>query len=174
MSNKRNESVYRKESLERLASPDQLDDYIRVQKPSVWIVLGVALALLAAAFIWAFTARLETTVSVYGIMDNTNPNNTVYCYPSESEGGNIAVGQAARLAYISEYSGTVSDVSGPYTYDYIAQDILAGNSFDIYMADIQEGNEYYQVVITGEDLPNGAFDVTIIEESVRPISFILN
>lgn len=169
-----NELIFRKESIERIASPDQLDAYIRVQKPSVWVVLGVVVALLGAAFIWACTAKLETAVTAHGIMNNTNPNNTVYCYLTKDEAGNVAVGQSAKLSYVAEYPGSVTAVSGPYTYKKIAQDILDGNTYAIYMADIHEDNEYYQVTITGKDLPNGAFDVTIIGESVTPISFLWN
>ena len=51
-------SIFRKESMERVSSPDQLDDYIRVQKPSVWIILALVIALLVAAFVWAVTAKL--------------------------------------------------------------------------------------------------------------------
>ena len=32
-------SVFRKKSLDQINSPEQLDDYIRVTTPSVWIVL---------------------------------------------------------------------------------------------------------------------------------------
>lgn len=167
-------SIFRKESIERVSSPDQLDDYIRVQKPSVWIILALVIALLVAAFVWAGTAKLETTVTAFGIMDSVNPNNTVYCYLTADKAGNVQKGQDAILSYDTEYQGTVTAVSGPYSYKEIARDFLGGNTYAIYMADIHEGNDYYQVVIHGKNLPNGAFDVTIVGESISPISFLFN
>ena len=167
-------SIFRKESIERVSSPDQLDDYIRVQKPSVWILLALVIALLAAAFVWAGTAKLETTVSAFGIMDSANPNDTVTCYLMADKAGNVKPGQSAVLSYDSEYQGTVTAVSGPYSYQEIARDFLDGNTYAVYMADIHEGNDYYRVTIQGKNLPNGAFDVTIIGESVSPISFLFN
>ena len=40
-------SVYRKASVERISSPEQLNDYLRVTNPSVWIVLAAVVLLLA-------------------------------------------------------------------------------------------------------------------------------
>jgi len=167
-------SVFRKESIERVSSPDQLDDYIRVQKPSVWIILALVIALLAAAFVWAATAKLETTVTAFGIMDSANPNDTVYCYLTADKAKNVIEGQSAVLSYDTDYTGIVTAISGPYTYEEIARDFLGGNAYAVYMADIHEGNDYYRTVILGKNLPNGAFDVTIIGESVSPISFLFN
>ena len=45
--------LFRKKSLERLSSPEQLDDYIRVTTPPVWIVLIAVVVLLAGMIVWA-------------------------------------------------------------------------------------------------------------------------
>ena len=39
-------SPFRQESLDRAKSPEQLDDYIRVSNPGVWMVLGAVRFLL--------------------------------------------------------------------------------------------------------------------------------
>lgn len=167
-------SIFRKESIDRISSADQLDDYIRVQKPSVWILLTLVVALLVAAFVWAGTAKLETTVSAFGIMDRENPNDTVTCYLTADKAGIVKIGQLAVLTYDTEYQGVVTAVSGPYSFQEVTSNLLGGNTYAAYMADIHEGNDYYQVTIQGKNLPNGAFDVTIVGESVSPISFLLN
>ncbi|MEN6418582.1 MAG: hypothetical protein ABFC73_06635 [Clostridiaceae bacterium] len=167
-------SIFRKESIERISSADQLDDYIRVQKPSVWILLMLVVALLVAAFVWAGTTKLETTVTAFGIMDSENSNDTVTCYLTPDKAEIVKIGQATILSYDKEYQGTVTAVSGPYSFKEIATDFLDGNTYAVYMADIREGNNYYQVTIQGKNLPGGAFDVTIIGESVSPISFLFN
>ena len=53
-------SVFREKSLRRISSPEQMDEYIRVTTPSVWIAL-IALALLIAGFlIWSIFGTMET------------------------------------------------------------------------------------------------------------------
>lgn len=61
-----NESIFRKKSLERISSPEEIDDYMKVTSPSMWLVLGAILLLLAALIFWSITARIESTVVVDG------------------------------------------------------------------------------------------------------------
>ena len=35
--------LYRKESMDRIQSPEQLNDYLRITNPSVWVVLGAVI-----------------------------------------------------------------------------------------------------------------------------------
>lgn len=58
------QSIFRKSSLERVSSPEQLNDYIRVTNPGVWLVLAAVVILLAGACVWGVFARLDTTISV--------------------------------------------------------------------------------------------------------------
>ena len=45
-------SLFREKSLERVSSPDQLDDYVRVITPSVWVVLLAVAILVAGVIVW--------------------------------------------------------------------------------------------------------------------------
>ena len=59
-----NESIFRQKSLDRISSPEELDNYMKVTRPSLWLTLGVIVLLLAALILWSVTARIEaTTVS---------------------------------------------------------------------------------------------------------------
>ena len=44
--------IFRKSSLDRMSSPEKLNDYIKVSNPSVWIILGAIAAILIAVIIW--------------------------------------------------------------------------------------------------------------------------
>ena len=55
--------VYRKKTLDRIASPEQLTDYLRVTNPGIWVVLAAVIALLAGILIWAAVGTLETTAA---------------------------------------------------------------------------------------------------------------
>ena len=56
--------VFRKEAIESVSNPDQLDDYLHVTNPSVWVILSVVIVLLIGVFAWATVGELETTVEV--------------------------------------------------------------------------------------------------------------
>lgn len=59
--------LYRKTSLEKMSSPEQLDKMIVITPPSFWgAVLGAAL-IVAAALLWAVFGRLPVNVNTQGI-----------------------------------------------------------------------------------------------------------
>ncbi len=52
-------SIFREKSIERISSPDQIDDYVRVTKPSMWIVLIAAVVLLVGIVVWCIFGTME-------------------------------------------------------------------------------------------------------------------
>lgn len=58
-----NQQLFRKSSIERVSSPEQLNDYIRVTNPGVWLVLAAVIALLIGACAWGMFGHLDTTIS---------------------------------------------------------------------------------------------------------------
>lgn len=54
--------IFRAKSLERLSTPEQLDDYIRVSSPTMWLLLIAIIVLLAGVCVWGIFGHLETTV----------------------------------------------------------------------------------------------------------------
>lgn len=59
-----NQQLFRKSSIERVSSPEQLNDYIRVTNAGVWLVLAAVIVLLIGACVWGIFGRLDTTISV--------------------------------------------------------------------------------------------------------------
>jgi len=56
----KSKSVFREKTLERISSPEQLNDYLHVTNPGIWAVLTAVIILLAGAFVWSCTGTLET------------------------------------------------------------------------------------------------------------------
>ena len=46
-----NEQLFRKKSVQKVSSPEQLNEYIRVASPSVWLVFAAIVILLAGVVI---------------------------------------------------------------------------------------------------------------------------
>ena len=60
-------NIFREKSMERVSSPEQLNDYIRVTTPSVWLVLAAIILLLVGMLAW----------SVFGTVEARNTDGTV-------------------------------------------------------------------------------------------------
>ena len=60
--------IFRQEALERLSSPERLDQLMQVVSPQNWLVFGTLLALLGLALTWAVVGRLPTTVAGRGVL----------------------------------------------------------------------------------------------------------
>lgn len=51
--------LFKKRTIGKLSSPEQLNDYIRVTTPSVWLLLTVLLLLLTGMIAWSVSSRVE-------------------------------------------------------------------------------------------------------------------
>lgn len=60
--------LYRQEALDRLSSPEQLDEAIVITGSGSWAALAGVLLLLATFVGWAFTARIPTRIEGQGIL----------------------------------------------------------------------------------------------------------
>jgi multidrug efflux pump subunit AcrA (membrane-fusion protein) len=60
--------IFRQEALERLASPEQLDQLLHVTSPRGWVALGTLGLLLVAALVWGFCGTVSSTVQGRGVL----------------------------------------------------------------------------------------------------------
>ena len=51
-------SIFRQKSIDKVSSPEKLDDYIRVTKPSVWMTLAAVGVLLVGTIVWGIFGEL--------------------------------------------------------------------------------------------------------------------
>ena len=47
-----NATIFRQKSIDRISSPEQLHDYIKVSSPSAWFVLTAIIVLLVGVLVW--------------------------------------------------------------------------------------------------------------------------
>ena len=52
--------MFRKESMDHISSPEQLNDYLRVTTPMVWVILIAVIILLAGMLIWGSVTSLDS------------------------------------------------------------------------------------------------------------------
>lgn len=154
-------SVFRQKSIDRVSSPEQLDDYIKVTNPGIWIVLAAVVVLLAGFIVWGAVGTLETKVKAAAVSDS----GTIVCYVKEADISGIEQGNTVRIGG-NEYS--VSKVSElPVAVDKSLTD------YAIHIGGLTTGEWVYEVTLNG-DLPNGTYEADIVTDSVSPISFLFN
>lgn len=66
-----NTELYRKVSIERLSSPEQLDQLLKVTSSRSWMALIALLTLLGIAVFWAFNGSISTTAPGQGVIVRT-------------------------------------------------------------------------------------------------------
>ena len=54
------QSLFRKESVERVSSPEQLSDYLHVTSPAIWVVLAAVILQLVSLFVWSGVTAAES------------------------------------------------------------------------------------------------------------------
>ena len=58
-------NLYRKAALDKISSPEQLDQAITVSSPLSWLAVAAVALIVAATLIWACCTEIQQTVDVY-------------------------------------------------------------------------------------------------------------
>ncbi|MBQ6383400.1 MAG: head-tail adaptor protein [Clostridia bacterium] len=66
----REKTLYNKKALDQIRSPEQMNGYLKVTTPQVWIILAAVIFLLAGLLAWASVGELETTVRASAVIEN--------------------------------------------------------------------------------------------------------
>ena len=156
-----NDQLFRKKSVERVSSPEQLNDYIRVANPGVWMVLAAIVILLAGVIVWGCIGHLDTTLSTAVVCEN----DVAVIYVKEADVEKIDVGMTVRVGD-EEYA--VSEIS---TAPIRVDDTMS--EYAIHASGLTVGEWVYAVKVNG-DIADGVHKAEIVIESISPISFILN
>lgn len=97
------ESVFREKSLEKVKSPDNLNEYIRVSNPGIWLLLAAVVVLLLGFCIWGVFGQLHTVVKT----DAHCENGVLTC---SLPGDYAQAVQPGMPVTVGGHRGTVSEV----------------------------------------------------------------
>lgn len=154
--------LFRKESMERVNSPERLNDYIRVSNPSVWMVLSAVIVLLAGVCVWGIFGHLDTTLDTVGAC----LDGTVTCYISEAD-----------ISDVTE--GTPVSINGD-TYSVAEVAAFSVKFGDAELSELLSASELTAdaavraVTVSTPGLADGSYAVSIIIRRETPMSFVLN
>lgn len=156
-----NNELFRKKSIERVNSPDQLNEYIRVTKPGIWLLLASITLLLIGALVWSIFGNIETTVKA-GLMVE---GKSAFCYISVNDAAKLKSGMPVKAG---DTEGTVKSIStspvqiGAETDPYLK-----------YLGGFATGDFCHIAEIDVSGLADGVYDAVITAGSIHPIAFIV-
>lgn len=97
----KNNKLFRQEALERLSSPERLDQMIQVVSPRAWLPLSAIGALVATATVWSVVGRIPLNVTGQGVL--IQPRQVVQ-FQAPSAGGlsklKIKVGDSVKRGQV--------------------------------------------------------------------------
>lgn len=163
--------LFRQSSLERISSPDQLNDYIKVSNPSVWIVLAAMLALAAGAAVWAIYGSLPTKISARG----TVSAGMVVCYLEPGAAAEVKAGQPVQITVAGQDRAVEGSVAGVGTTPLSASEIAEELNSDYLAQNLASPGFAVKTTITPQSsgLPEGSLiSLEIVTAEVRPIDFL--
>ena len=143
-----NHSVFRQKSMEKITSPEQMNDYIRVSNPSVWMILAAVIVLLIGVCVWGEDGRLTVYLSEGDF--------------ARSDGDAILSVGEAEYAAASDAAGT------PILLDESTDPYL------LHLIGLSAGDWVHALSAEAPDLKDGVYTVSVIIERVRPLDFVLN
>ena len=118
-----NEEIFRKKSLDKARSPENLNDYIHVTNPGVWILMISIIVLLAGACVWGFFGRIESSVSSVVTVEN----GAVECVVSAENFTSLTPGMKVRF---DSYEGEITSISTLDNGSYVCEVSAAGTPTD--------------------------------------------
>lgn len=158
-------SIFNKQAVERLRSPDDLDRYLRVTSPRMWVALLAVIVLALGILAWGVFGTVSSSVTSTG----ANVDGQLICLLDAEQAARVHEGDSA---YVAGRQATVASVSAtPLSRnevrqivpgDYLAQALMSSDWAFLITFDGAEDVE--------EDVP---LQVSITTERVAPIRLVL-
>lgn len=106
------EEIFRKKSLDKMKSPENLDDYIRVSNPGVWLLLVSVIVLLVGACVWSVFGHIDSTVPAIVRVEDGE----AVCFLAEE---NVFPVQAGMIVKYADREAVITGIGGYSEMGYV-------------------------------------------------------
>lgn len=155
-----NNNIFRQKNIDKINSPESLNDYVRVTNPSVWIILVGTVILIIGALVLGTIGEIDTRVNaVVEVIDDE-----INVYIDETDGEYVIPGMIVNVDGKELVISSVADrpVKASEVDEYV---LHKGN---------MEGSKWIYPVSVDGVLNEGVYPATITLETVSPMSYLLN
>lgn len=183
------QSLFRKEYIERMQSPEKIDEYIRVSTPRAWTLVAALALIVSGVVVWGFVGSIPKTMTVDGVIANgpigdvSMDEEAVFLLPVDVA-GQYLVGHdvSFTMADGTSLPGVVASVSeDPLSHEEVQELTRSDWRFQVLWGE-GEGNYRYAVVADFDPETKAALQATerelvratVVLSDVKPIEYVLN
>lgn len=167
MSSKK-DNLFRKSSIERVSSPEQLNEYIKTTNPNLILIIISVFSILFAGFIWIFTSNIPKYQDIKGIIVSEDGSKKLYSFVDIGVSKKLSVGMKVRVSPtyfpVEEYGYINGEISQIGT-ELISKDYVVYN-FSNYNLFFSTFPNYYNCVEVVTTLGSPSQDKINMDEVV--------
>jgi len=156
-------SIFRQKSMERVSSPERLNDYVKVVKPGLWLLLTAIIVLLLGVCAWGIWGKIDVKRPI-GILSEKGQ---AICLIPENVNAELEVGDVVE---VQGKTGTITTV----TMTTARVDEIEGMSEYLKKALNLTDSDRVYLAAADIEMADGDYSGIVIIESISPISFVLN
>ena len=155
------QGLFRAKNIERIESPESMNDYLQVTSPGVWLVLSTVIVFLIGVCIWGVFGHIDSTAKVAVV---ATEDETLCLVPEDAlksaiDNRSIKIDKEDyELAPETLNPEIISESTNIYW-------LLAGN--------LSIGDIVYKIPLS-QKMPEGVYSGTIVTETLTPLSLLLN
>ena len=161
MESESGKQIFRESSLKRAASPEELDGYIRVTSPGVWLVIGCIIFFLLGILVWGYFGSLETKMTMYG----KTVDGVFTGYVKATDLKKLETGM--EVSY-QDRKGVIAKLS---PYPVPADDVIPDELWDTFK--VEKDTPLYPVTCT-ITLTGGGHQVEVLLEDIKPMDLLFD
>lgn len=157
-----NSGLFREKNLERLETPEKLNDYLRVTSPGIWLLLVTVIVLLAGVCIWGVFGTIQATTPAAIV---TQDGESICLVPESALNGAVnnrivtVDGEEKELRPDTLEPIVISEDTNVYT-------ILAGQ--------LNVGDIVFPIALAEPMEEDGVVSGTLVTETLSPAELFFN
>ena len=149
--------------LRKVDSPEQLNQYIRLSNPGVWILLIAIVVLLIGVCAWGFFGKIDTKITTVAISSDYNS----YVYIKEADLEKVKNGMNVEIVNNENKCEIVEIETAP---EKVTDEL---SEYARHLGNFQIGEWVYKCRLN-KKLKEGTYGANIVVESIAPMVFITN
>ncbi len=154
-----NETIFRDKAMQRVASADRLNDYVKLSNPGIWFVLIAVVIVLAGACVFGMVGHIDSVVPCVALSDGKQ----TVCWVKKEYDDRFTDEMAVKIDG-KEYPVSLHDAA-PVSVD------PGTDTYVLFLGDLQPGEWIYEIDAEGT-LPGGSYEAELVTERISPLSFL--
>ena len=156
--------LFRQKSIDKVTSPDQLNDYLKVTGVSTWVIIVALIIILGGAIVWTFAGKIVVTEPAAVVVENGE----AIVYVNEDQSNKLAVGQTLNL---DNDSFSITEVIN----EPVAAEGNKGiDEYVLHATGTDDGGWLIPLRADISGIDDGIYGAEIEVETISPVTFIIN